>query len=271
MSQVQINLGRRIFYDVSGAGFPLLLLAGRADARACWAPQVAAFARQFRVVTMDNRDAGEGGPEPGPYAIDDLADDAAELLYAIGIRWAHVLGHSMGGMIALRMALKYRPLVNRLVLVSTGAGGWSSRVLEALAQPPDPWIADPVENARARYGQMVVANYRAAHADDLEAHAARQRGNRLTPDGYMRQNAAIAGHDVRDRLPEVAAPALVVHGKRDSLIPFSQGHWLASNIPGAKGRLLVLPNTGHLPALERAGTVNRRVLDFLGAAKNRPR
>lgn len=271
MSELRTPGGRRVCYDVTGDGPGLLLLAGRGGQRRSWSPQVAAFASHFRVVTIDNRDAGESDPEPAPYSMADLAGDAAALLDALGIARAHVLGHSMGGMIALRMALKYRPLVNRLVLVSTGAGGWSSRVLEALAQPPDPWIADPVENARARYGQMVVANYRAAHADELEAHAARQRGNRLTPDGYMRQNAAIAGHDVRDRLPEVAAPALVVHGKRDSLIPFSQGHWLSNNIPGAKGHLLVLPNTGHLPALERAGTVNRRVLDFLGAAKNRPR
>lgn len=265
MSELRTPGGRRVCYDVTGDGPGLLLLAGRGGQRRSWSPQVAAFAPHFRVVTIDNRDAGESDPEPAPYPMADLAGDAAALLGALGIARAHVLGHSMGGMIALQLALGHPALVDRLVLVSTTAGGWSPEALALFKQPPEPWIADPVERARAGLAQMVAPATLAAHAEEVERRLELARGNRLTIEGYVRQNGAIAGHDVGGQLSQIAAPALVIHGDLDALIPLRRGEALAAAIPGA--RLLVLPGVGHTPQFERAAEFERAVLDFLGAGE----
>ena len=162
----------------------------------------------------------------------------------------------------MHLALRQPALVDRLVLVSTTAGGWSPRVLEALRQPPDPWIADPVERSLAAQRQMIAPALLAERDPNLRALAALALGNRLTPEGYLRQNAAIAAHDLRDRLARIAAPTLVIHGDLDPLIPIGQGRELAAGIPGA--RSLVLPDTGHRPQLERPAAFERAVNEFLG-------
>ncbi len=262
MSELRLAGGRRVFYDSTGEGPALLLLAGRGDPRRYWDAEVAAFTPRFRVVTIDNRDAGESDPEAAPFTLADLADDAAVLLRALGISRAHVLGHSMGGMIALHLALRQPALLDRLVLVSTTAGGWSPRALEALRQLPDPWIADPVERSLVAQRQMIAPALLAERDADLRALAALARGNRLTLDGYLRQNAAIAAHDLRDHLTRIAAPTLVIHGDLDPLIPIRQGRELAAGIPGA--RPLFLPDTGHRPQLERPAAFRHAVAEFLG-------
>lgn len=262
MSELRLAGGRHVYYDSTGEGPALLLLAGRGDPRRYWDAEVAAFAPRCRVVTIDNRDAGESDPEAAPFTLADLADDAAALLRALDVSRAHVLGHSMGGMTALHLALRYPALVDRLVLVSTTAGGWSPRVLEALKQPPDPWIADPVARALAAQRQMIAPALLAECDSDLHALAALARGNRLTPDGYLRQNAAIAAHDLHDDLARIAAPTLVIHGDLDPLIPIARGRELAAGIPGA--RSLFLPDTGHRPQLERPAAFRRAVTEFLG-------
>lgn len=263
MTTVRTNTGRIVHYDVAGEGPVLLLLSGRGGARSSWAPQVEAFAPHFRVITIDNRDAGESDPAAGPYTMADLADDAVVLLDALGVARAHVMGISMGGMIALQLALNRPPRVARLVLIATTAGGWPPQVRERLKLPPDGWIADPVERARRSYAEIVGPASRALTTAEWEAVAARVRGNRLTMEGYMRQNGAVAGHDVRARLAEIAAPTLVIHGDRDPLVPPGEGQALAAAIPGA--RLLLLPGVGHLPPFERPAEVQRAVLDFLRA------
>lgn len=261
MSELRAAKGRRIFYDVAGAGPALLLLTGRGGARTGWAPQVEAFAPYFRVVTIDNRDAGENDPEEQPYTMADLADDAAALLDALGIARAHAMGISMGGMIALQLALNHPARVERLVLVATTPGGWSPEALASFKEPPDPWIADPVERTRLSYAEIVGPASRALSAEEWAVLVERVRGNRLTKEGYLRQNGAIGTHDLRARLAEIAAPTLVIHGDRDPLVPPRNGEVLARDIPGA--RLLMLPGVGHLPPFERPEEVTRAVLAFL--------
>lgn len=268
MSELVAANGRRIFFDDSGAGDDrpvVLLIAGRGGARRSWGPQVAAFAPSLRVVTLDNRDAGESDQEEASYTMADLADDAVALLDALGVARAHVAGISMGGMIALQLALNHPRRVERLVLIATSAGGWSPEQRHALTLPPDPWIADPVERARAGMAQIVGPAARAALPGRLPEVIERARGNRFTAAGYVRQNGAIGTHDVRARLGEITAPTLVIHGDADPLVPFAQGRILAAEIPGA--RALFLPGVGHLPPFERPGEVNRAILAFLGVGQ----
>lgn len=265
MSEAVTAGGRRIGYDSygrAGDGPPLLLIAGRGAPRTYWAHFAEAVAPQIRAITFDNREAGEHVPEPAGYTMADLADDAAALLGALDIPRAHVMGISMGGMIALNLALDHPALVDHLVLVSTTAGGWSPRILESFKEPPSPWVADPAERVRTGYPDLVAPGFFDAHPDVLADLARLYSHNRITIDGYVRQNLAIGTHDARDRLGEIAAPTLVIHGDRDPLIPYRQGELLAAAIPGA--RLLTLPGVGHLSPTERPAEVRGAVLDFLG-------
>lgn len=264
MSELTTPSGRRLVYDSQGVGPTLLLLAGRGGWRRFWAAQAPAFAPFFRTITLDNRDAGANEPEPDDYTMADLADDAAALLQGLSVTRAHVVGISMGGMIALQLAVRQPQLVDRLVLVATSAGGWPPEALDRLHQPPEPWYDDPVERARLGLAANVAPGFLAAHPEALDLVAAQAVGNRYTRAGAMRQNHAIGTHDVVDQLGAITAPTLVIHGDRDPLVPFQQGELLAGAIPGA--RLLALPGVGHLPPLERTEEFNRVVLDFLRLA-----
>ena len=100
MAVISTAVGRRMYYDDSGDGSPLLLLTGLGATRHLWARQVAAFRSSHRTIAIDNRDTGESDPEEAGYTLTDLANDAVALLDALGIARTHVLGISMGGFIA---------------------------------------------------------------------------------------------------------------------------------------------------------------------------
>ena len=112
-----------MFLEEHGSGEPLLLIPGLGYAVWCWQPQLPAFAAARRVVAIDNRGAGRSPKPPGPYTLEEMADDAASALDRLGIESAAVLGHSMGGYIAQALALRHPARVRSLVLVGTGPGG----------------------------------------------------------------------------------------------------------------------------------------------------
>lgn len=262
MASIQTSSGRKIFYDETGDGPPLLMLVGYTAVRTNWAPLVPALSRQFRVITMDNRDAGQSDPESEAYTIADLAGDAAALLGALGIERAHVAGHSMGGFIALQLAVDRPERVDRLVLVSTAAAGAAVDGRPAHLPEPSSWIKDPVERARTRYRGMAAPGYFDAHAEQLDELASLAAGNRLSFAGMTRQSLALqTTYDVRRRLGDVAAPTLILHGEVDSTIPIRAARTLEARIPGA--RLVALPGVGHLPQWERVDELIRLIAAFL--------
>ena len=265
MSDLVAANGRRIFFDDSGSGDgrpALLLIAGRGGARRSWGPQVAAFSPALRVIALDNRDAGESDQEEAPYTMADLADDAVALLDALGIARAHVAGISMGGMIALQLALNHPRRVERLVLIATTAGGWSPQQRHFFTLPPDPWIADPVERARVGMADILGPAARATLPGRLPEVIERARGNGFTAEGYVRQNGAIGTHDVRARLGAITVPTLVIHGDSDQIVPFEvSGKRSAEAIKGAE--LVVIEGGPHGLNASHAAEFNAALLSFL--------
>lgn len=264
MAVVRTPSGRRICYDAVGSGAPLVLIPGQGgDRRGCLAWLASALARDFRVVSLDNRDAGESDPEADYYALADLAADVAALLDELDIARAHVLGHSLGGRIALRFALDRPDRLDRLVLVSSASDGepWH-RAGDPPPPPADWWIDDPVERMRALLPRVLGPDYRARMGPAEEAALVEpERDNRTTWAGLLRQEAAKADH-VADRLAEVQAPTLVVVGEADGgLTAF--GRELAAGIPRA--RLLALPGVGHLPWVEQPDVVVPAIAAFLAS------
>ncbi len=256
MAELHTPGGRTLYYDATGEGPPLLLLMGGGESRRMWASQVRAFASGFRVIAIDNRDTGESPPETSPYTVTDMAGDAAALLDGLGMTRAHVLGTSMGGMIALQLALDQPTRVDRLVLLSTPTGG-----VQFPAPPREAWPADHADWIRGLFPMLAAPGHFDANPAALEELAALGRENNVTYEGALRQIEAINRFDARDRLGEIAAPTLLVVGDHDPQIALADAQAWVNAMPNA--RLVVIPGAGHLAFVERAEDVNRAVLEFL--------
>jgi pimeloyl-ACP methyl ester carboxylesterase len=111
--------GIKLNYRVAGHGEPLVMIMGFSAGRIGWVPQVHFFKKYYRVITFDNRGAGRSDKPPGPYSTGMMADDTVKLMDVLGIEKAHVMGLSMGGMIAQELAINYPQRVMKLVLAST--------------------------------------------------------------------------------------------------------------------------------------------------------
>jgi pimeloyl-ACP methyl ester carboxylesterase len=270
MATLQISGGRQVHYDVDGVDTagqsePLLLINGRGSSRAAWQPVAEALAAHVRVLRMDNRDAGENDPEAVAYTIADMAGDVAGFLDALGVTRASVLGHSMGGFIALHLALQRPDLVARLILVGTAPAAGAALGHPLPLTTPEEWIPDPVERTLANAPQSYAPGFFDDNPALLREVAERVRHNRITLEGYNRQQTAISDtHDVRPRLKEITVPALIIHGDVDPLIPLRGGEVLAQHLPDA--RLLIYTGVGHNPHVERPDAFVQDVLAFIGVA-----
>lgn len=269
MSHIRTANGRCIYYDEYGTGAPVLLIPGLGGYRRGSLVSLAeALATSFRVVSMDNRDSGESEAETKYYGLGDLAADALALLDALGIERTHALAHSMGGAIALRLALDHPARLDRLVLMSPGVGGEPEhRAGEPLPPPAAWWVDDPVARTRHVLPIVVGPDYRARMSEaELTAIAELERGNRVTWAGMMRREAAASDDDqVLSRLADINTPALVIHGDADGSVPLADAQALATGIPCA--RLIVLPGVGHRPWLESPDATLGPIMSFLAAGQ----
>lgn len=262
--------GRKIAYDEVSPPHPkgvILLLTGLAAKRQGWAHQLDVFGREYRTIAIDHRDIGDSDPFTEPYTTADQADDAAVVLRALGVSQAHVVGISMGGFIALELTLRHPELVERLVLVSTSAGGstHTQPAAEFIGRMllPEYRTGEVGERAKRTYAAIMAPGYCEAHPDEWERVAENARYKPQTGESYQRQWVACQTHDVTDRLGQIAVPTLVIHGDFDPLVPIQNGRHLAAHVPGA--RFVEYPNTGHIPIVERAADFNRDVLAFLSS------
>jgi pimeloyl-ACP methyl ester carboxylesterase len=254
--------GVPIRYDVTGApaGEPILCIQGLgADSRG-WLWQRLALGRRYRVITFDNRGTGRSGAPPGPYDLDQMADDAATVMDAAGYPSAHVLGVSMGGAIAQKLALRHPGRVRSLILANT-------------ACYTHPWRREFLEQWIVQAQTLGTRGFLVANVDSLV------RGGctkwfwwvyarvaplpfAVTPAALVSQvEACLAAPDHRPRLGEVQVPTLVVTGGRDRLTTPEDAAELAALIPGAE--LTVIPGASHLLLIEQPFSFNRVALRFL--------
>lgn len=252
-----------LYHEIHGEGDPLLLMEGLGYASWMWCKQVDELSRHFQVILFDNRGVGHSDKPPGPYTTAQMADDAAALLDALAIPRCHVLGISMGGMIAQEFALRHPDKVDRLVLGCTTAGGPE-------APPPTTeylqYLAASREMAREdayREGFRVAAapGYFAAHPDDLLALLTARLANPQPPEAWLAQAQAVQAHQTWDRLHQIAAPTLVVHGDADVVVPVANLALLASRLPQAE--TVVYPGAGHLFFIEQAQQFNQLLINWL--------
>jgi len=248
-----------IRWESQGDGVPLLLVHGLGYTRQGWGPQRELLARRYRVLSFDNRGIGESEIPPGPYTVAALAEDAVQVLDEAGAGRAHVLGASLGGMVAQLLAAEHPERVDRLVLAGTTPGGARAYPLpqatlalmaEAASLPPEVALRRFVENALAPESPFAddVFGYRLQHPPDAA--------------GWAAQAAAGAAWDADGCLARVAAPTLVVAGTADAVVDPRNARLLADAIPNAQ--LELIDGAGHLPFWERAEEFASLVERFLG-------
>jgi pimeloyl-ACP methyl ester carboxylesterase len=245
------------------------LIMGLGASLDTWIAQRDAFAAHHRVILFDNRGAGESESPPPPWTVPDMAADAVGVLDALGIERAHVLGVSMGGMIAQEMAIGWPERVDRLVVAVSFARPdplrrafllfrrWArlqgvDLVQEGVANLP--WLVSPrVLNDQGELERILGV----VSAMPL-----------MAPDAYSHQIDAILEHDTLSRLHHVRAPTLVVAAAEDVLTPVYLSQEIAAAIPGA--RLTVLPRGNHAVQIEEAESFNEAILDFLVRERKNP-
>ena len=249
---------------------PVLLIMGFVGNALAWAPQIPSLSEQYRVIAFDNRGAGRSGQPAGAYTIPQMADDAAALLGHLGVDAAHIVGASMGGMIAQEFALRHPQRVRTLSLLCTTPGGpnasTTARLQESAREIMETesleasMTPERIEEAMLEmFSPEFIANPNAEFA--LFAASALQFP--ATIDGMKGQFQAILAHDTYDRLPQIAAPTLVLAGDTDPLVDPQDAHILADRIPGAQ--LQIFPRMRHGFNFEAAGGVNGALLQFIGA------
>jgi 3-oxoadipate enol-lactonase len=255
-----------VYYDEHGTGHPLLLLSGLGGTRLAWWKQIGPLATRYRVINMDNRDAGDSALGTCPYTIGDMAEDVAGVIQNLQLGPTHVVGISMGGMIAQELAIRHPELVDKLVLVSTTAGGPTgvntkpevAALLISREEDIETWV-------RHTYTLIVGEGYMAAHPEDLDQIVSYLLAKPMSAESYQRQLGACIQHGMMGcagRLGRITAPTLVIHGDCDPLVPYENGEFLAAHIKGA--RLSSYPGVGHLSMIEAPERFNREVIEFLG-------
>lgn len=239
---------------------PVVLLAGSLGSTLeMWDPQVAALAERFRVVRYDARGHGRSPVPAGPYTIDDLVDDAVALLDRLGVAQAHVVGLSIGGMTALRLAAREPDRVDRIAVMCSSAllgpaSNWTDRAATVRAEGTAA-VADAVLE------RWFTPDFRAAQPELVQRLQAMVAA---TPaEGYAGCCEAIATMDLRADLARVTAPLLAVAGRDDPSTPPEHLEAIVAGVPA--GQLLVLPQAAHLASAEQPAAVTAALLTHLGA------
>ena len=252
--------GLRLRYLRAGSGPPLLLVAGIPAVATDWLPLASDMSAARDVIAYDNRGSGGSSVTPGPYTTRQLAGDAVALLDHLGIARADVFGMSMGGMIAQELAIGWPDRVRRLVLGCTHAG-----VRHAVRPPRESGRAFALRTEDWGERMRALAPHAFASTADpalVAAFVEKKAGDPQPTAGYDAQIAAVLAHDAYDRLPDIAAPTLVLTGDDDRIIPAASSDVLAERIPAAT--LSVIAGTGHLFFLERPDETRAALEAFLG-------
>jgi pimeloyl-ACP methyl ester carboxylesterase len=262
--------GLRLHVAEAGSGPPLLLVHGLTASHAVWQPTIEAFADRWRVIAPDLPGHGESAKPDAPYTIDFFAGMLRSLARALEVREAVVCGSSLGGRVALELALYY-PAFTRALVLAAPAVGYSiamrpvGQALQALTGP---------RILRASLERFFQQNF---HDRTRLGHVARSRilEDRLAAADFPEFTRAVARslagvlRSERQPIERVTQPMLVVWGRQDRLVPLRRSAEILRRIPHA--RLQVLERCGHLPMLEQPGAFNTVVGEFLRAALAAPR
>jgi len=257
MATAEVNGVTIAYDDTGGDGPPVVLAHGFLMDRTMFDDQVAALRDRYRVVTWDERGFGETVYDGAPFTYWDSAVDCLGLLDHLGIDRAVVGGMSQGGFVSLRAALLAPERVRGLVLLSTQAGTENPELIPVYRAMLDDWVANGLNDEVATTVMALIVG-------DTELSAVwRERITARPKEVFAEPGALLLDRDdVTDRLGEITAPALVVHGTADASIPMDRAEVLADGLVGCRGVVTVEGGT-HSANLTHPDPVNAAILEFL--------
>jgi len=272
--------GVKICYDIHGEEEPVFLLHGYSDRKEHWRAQVGELSKHFKVIRMDNRGAGKSDRPDGEYTMEIFASDVVGLMDFLKIQRAHVIGHSMGGMIAQNLVILYPNRVNKMVLINTFAG----------IKPP----GEPTDDFEKIQKDSAISNQKAMHKDPLNAfiNGAKSSYSRNfwkmmredpkhkfhdiwsvedlvdekikygpTLKDLFKQAHAIAMHNTYERLHEITSDVLIIAAEKDKSCPVFANKKIHELIPNSQ--FIIIKKAAHQSILEKPREINKLIIEFL--------
>jgi 3-oxoadipate enol-lactonase len=260
MATVTVN-GTEVYYEDAGRGFPLLFLHGLIFDTRMWASQVAALSGKYRCVSIDFRGHGQSAAPGGEYTLEVMAEDVYQVMRHLGLEQAHVAGLSMGGMVAMRLALAHPNVVRSLVLLDTDAGpeeAERARQYEMLAQV----MREQGPEAVMAGVLTLFFSQGFIQARPQELQRFREQFLDINGDGVYRATLAVARRrDITDEIKSIRVPTLVIVGDEDMATTPERAEAIHRQIAGS--RLEKIAGAGHMTPLEQPERVTALIEKFL--------
>lgn len=267
MNKIKVN-AINIAYQLTGEGHPLVLIAGLGYGAWYWHKTLPALAEHYQILTFDNRGAGESDKPDGPYSVPMMAADTIDLLDALDIQRATIMGHSLGGFIAQEVTLRRPDLVSKLILASTTHGGM--QVIPITAEALEVMMdreGDPQELVKRGIAVACASGFSKKQPGVVEELIAYRFSAPVPPAQYQAQVAAGAGtaafseEEVIDRMARIKVPVLILFGEEDRVVPPGNADLMAEKLPNAQ--IKIIPGTGHMFPIEDPQATAQAVLEFL--------
>lgn len=250
-----------LHYERTGkAGAPALLLGESLGATTqMWAPQIRGLQDRLDLIAFDHRGHGRSPAPAGPYSIGDLGRDVLALMDRLGLERASYCGISMGGMVGLWLAVNAPERIERLIAMCTSAyappaSAWQERAAQVRA------AGTPAVLAGGVVQRWFTPDWAQQHPDVVKG--CQEMIANTDAQAYAACAEAIGGYDVRDGLPSITAPTLVISAADDPTLPPEHQQQIASRVPGA--RLESIPDAAHIVSIQHPDAVNRLLADHLG-------
>ena len=252
-------------YELQGTGDPLILIPYLAADHACYAFQVADYAKQFTCISVDLRGTGASSPSPGPYTTEHLADDIAAFMQALGIAKAHIAGLSLGAVTGIWLAAKHPAMVRSLSLHSawTKTDTYQRTVIQGLQIMAKALNNMPEVVIQGLFPWCLTPDLYAEKPEYIEQLSAFVRSRPAQPvESFLLQSSAVLAHDVEGQLARISAPTLITFGGRDVVTsPSRFADPIKKAIPGSE--LVIFERSSHAPIYEQVAEFNEKTLQFL--------
>lgn len=261
MPHVTLRDGAALYYETHGSGPPLMLVSGLGGVAGFWQPHIEAFARHFAVILHDHRGTGRSALSRIDYSVPQMADDALQLMDALGVQAAAYIGHSTGGAMGQVIATDHPKRISKLVLCGTWArtDAYFRRLFEVRALMLK--HLGPAAYSKASALALHMPAWVRDHDAELAANEAMAHETIPEPEILLSRIAAIVAHDRRERLAGIICPTLAIGARDDQVTPAYFTEEIGRLVPDC--RTVVLPYGGHFFPNALPEAWQRIVLDFL--------
>lgn len=252
-------------FEVHGGAFPraetIILSSGLGGSGAYWAPQIALLAEHFRVVTYDHRGTGRTGGEASEGGISAMADDVLEIATALNLETFHFMGHALGGLVGLDLALRKPELIDKLVLINawSKADPHSGRCFDVRIELLEKSGVEAFVKAQPLF--LYPAVWMSENAERLAKDDVHGVSHFQGKTNVLRRIAALRGFDLDDHLADIGNPTLVIATRDDLLVPYTRSVRLAEGLPQAE--LCLMDFGAHAVNVTEPDFFNRRLMQFL--------